>query len=278
MNARDEILGWAAAEFLLLLPTLSGLLVAALAGSLRSLRSLSADMFLQTIILPYSGAAVGAVLGAGISGLFSRSPDAAFLIGVALVLQLYLGGTAAGWLRNALRECADQNGPGSWRRDAKHLEGMYRISREDCLLFRQRADRIAAHGGQLRAEARASRFRPYWRSRRRIVRASGYAWAAFGLYIAIRQAEVTHSAWYLASLVTGGSWLAAIFLVWRLERNAKNSDGTELEEGAEEIRRLLQLLPCQLAAWQRLGIRAPCCQSHSLSAGWLSVPLVSRMR
>jgi hypothetical protein len=32
VNGRDEILGWAAAEFLLSLPTLSGLLVVALAG------------------------------------------------------------------------------------------------------------------------------------------------------------------------------------------------------------------------------------------------------
>jgi len=269
VNARDEILGWAAAEFLLLLPALSGLLIFALAGSLRSLRFLSASMFLQTVMLPYSGAAVGAVLGAGVSGLLSRSPDAVFLIGIALVLQLYLGGTAAGWLGNDLRERVDQNGPGSWLRDAEHLETMYRVSREDCLLFQQRADRMAAHGKQLRAEAYASRFRAYWRSRRRIVRAAGYAWVAFGLYIAIRQAEMAHSAWYLASLVTGGSWLAAVFLVWRLERDTKNSDGAGLEEGAEEIRRLLQLLPCQPSAWQRLGIRAPCCQSHSSSVGWL---------
>jgi hypothetical protein len=193
-----------------------------------------------------SGSAqIYAVPGLGLGGR-NRTQDGGACRGGGCGLVI-LARSTRGWHSGVLcpRERADRNGLGSWRRDAEHLEAMYRVSREDCLLFQQRADRIAAHGAQLRAEARSSRFRAYWRSRRRIVRAAGYAWAAFGLYMAERQAEMAHYAWYLVSLVTGGSWLAAVFLLWRLGRDAKNSDGAGLEEGAEEIRRLLQLLPCQ---------------------------------
>jgi hypothetical protein len=86
---------------------------------------------------------------------------------------------------------------------------MDQISREDCLRFRGRADLIAEHGEQLRAKARRSHFDAYWRTRRRRVRVTAYAWLAAGAYVAAREAWLAHSLWYLASAITGGAWLAA---------------------------------------------------------------------
>jgi hypothetical protein len=271
MNAGSDVVGWAAAEFVLASPALSGLLTLALARSIRSVRSLPTDTFLQAVVYPYTGAATGAVLGVGVSGIITRAPYAVFLLGAGIVVQLYLGGQIARWLRNDQGQRSGEFGPGCWQRDLEHLKGMYRISREDCLLFRRRADLIAAHGGQLRVEARRSRFRAYWRSRPRRVRVTGYAWIAVGVYVAVRQAWLAHSMWYLASTVTGGAWLAAAFIVWWLERNTKTRDGSELVEGASQICQQLELLPHQPSVSEWLGLRTPCCARHSPTTGRLAL-------
>jgi len=81
------------------------------------------------------------------------------------------------------------------------------------VLFRRRADLLSAHGEQLRAQARHSQFGAYWHARSRRVRVTGYAWIAAGAYMAVRGAWLAHSPWYLAGVITGGSWVAAAFIV-----------------------------------------------------------------
>jgi hypothetical protein len=113
---------------------------------------------------PYSWAVIGAVLGAGASGRFSSSPDAVFLIGPRWSCSFT-------W---AVRPPAGSGTPSASaptrtagilaaRRGAPpgHVPG----PREVCLLFQQRADRIAVHDEQLRAEARDFRIRACWHSR-----------------------------------------------------------------------------------------------------------------
>jgi hypothetical protein len=136
----------------------------------------------------------------------------------------------------------------------------------DLLLFQRRAQLLTARGLRLRAEARRSRFGAYWRSRRRRVRLTGYAWIVAGIYLAAREAWLAHSAWYLASVPVGCAWLAAVRITWWLEKKAAEADGSDLLEGAEQIRWRLGLLPHVTSLRERLGMRAPCGIEHSGAA------------
>jgi hypothetical protein len=264
MSANMDLTGWVVAEVLLSLPVIIILLELPLVPTILRIGAMPNDAFLQAITYPFIGAVFGAVTGTGFSEIFSgHGGIGLFLIAVATVLPFYFGGMIAKDIRERRRDDAELIESKAWQRDVGYLKGLYRINREDCLLFQRRAERFASRGEQLRDEARRSQFRAYWRGRPRRVRFMGYLWIAIGAFVAVRVVSLTGAWWCLVSLPTGGAWLGRAWILWQVERKAKKTKGNGLADGASDIRWHLGLLPHAASVVEWLGIRAPCGIRHS---------------
>lgn len=261
MSIDSTILGWVVLEFVFAVPLLGCALILPFAGSLRRIRSLPAETYLERVASPFNGAITATMVSAGVTGLITRAWYAALLIAGAIFVQFYIGGEIARFLQRSADEVSvllDRQ-----RRDVEHLKGVYRISRDECALLQRREGELRAAARRMRTEPQQSNFRSYWRGRKRWMRLAAYAWVLLAVYIAAKQAWLTHSAWYLVSAVTGVSWIAAAWVAWRLERKSVQADADSLAKSASVLRRHLEELPHTATLSERLRGRAACGLRHA---------------
>lgn len=265
MSSHTAILAWAVFEFILAVPLLGCALILPIAGSLRRIRSLPPDTYLEKVASPFNSAITATMVSAAVTGLITRSWYAAPLIVGALFVQFYIGGEIARFLQHDGDDVIvllDRQ-----RRDVEHLKSVYRVTRDECALLQRRAAELQAAARRIRAEPCQSRFRSYWRGRKWQVRLAACAWGLIAVYGAARQAWLMHSAWYLASAATGASWIAAAWIVWRLQRKSARADADRLATAADVLRRHLEELPHTATFGERLHVRPVCTLRH---ARWTS--------
>jgi hypothetical protein len=254
MHRHADFVGWLFAEALLSLPAIVGLVGLTLAGPFRELRVMPRDTFMQVVLYPYVGAAIAAVLGVGVGEIYAGKPDGVLILGAGALAPIYLGGYAGKLLRKDQREDTDLFGPNCWLPDIERLRTVDQLERHERSAYQKRADEVGFAGREKCLEVQESRFGAFWRSRKRRVRIIGYAWFVIGALFAVSGVRTVGSAWCIAALPLGASWLGGQWVVWHLENSVKNAVGRNLLEGAEQIRKRLGDLPSPrepCSAWSR---------------------------
>lgn len=244
MRIHGALEGWLVLEAILSVPGAFGLIGLVLARPLRELRLMNTDVFLQSVLYPQAGAIVGAALGVGAGELWAGKPDGLLIVAFGGIVLPIIGGAGIGKrLRQYRREDESRLAPSSWQPDVERLGMMRQLTQQDRQYYLTRAAELATAGHDKCGEAKRSRFGAFWVSRSRRTRWTGYFWVFFGALVSASGTRSVGSAWGLAALPLGLSWIGYQWVIWKLQKEMTAAEGLNLLEGAELIEERIQRLP-----------------------------------